>query len=216
MKCLCVLSPRGGRTLAAATAMGPFVALAFGPTDDIFNGLDGTSCEQLRVSDPALASELLHPFDWEARAAVVAAQVARHVGASTVFVTQSRIGFLGAAMAEQLNLSHLGEVVSVHLEGDREPQLVIERRGLRGVQTLHGGQLGVLSFLPSSPVLPSPSPNEARRPVQHLSLEELSLFPTDLPDALLEVRDKTPRTRQPRLFLSADLLIERLRRDGLG
>ncbi|HMU41374.1 MAG TPA: hypothetical protein PKE31_20360 [Pseudomonadota bacterium] len=216
MKVLVLVSPLCGRAVKLAASLGDVYALALAETDAVFSGVPlPDSARRVRVWDKMFQDDALHPFDGEARAAVVVAQVARHVGASTVLLTESTAGYLGAAVAEQLNLALVSDVISAQLEGRSDPELVVSRRGLRHVQTLRGGVQAVLSVLP--PLTESTQTIEVENgaPSTVLSLEDLSLSAADLPAPTLRTQNAPQRHHQPRLFLGAELLVERLRRDGL-
>lgn len=213
-----LLSAPISRALAVAKSIGEVTVLAVSPTDQVFSsGPDWSGCEKVRVWDDCLDPSTLHPFDWEARVAAVVAQAARRLGTSVVVLTESAAGFLGAALAEQLNLAHLSEVISARVEtsSDEDPQLHVRRRGMRGVQLLSGSPQAVLSVLPPIGASASSTTGESGQPVQLLSLDEISLCSGDLPPPQLQPGTKVSRRHRPRLYIGAEALVERLRRDGL-
>jgi electron transfer flavoprotein alpha/beta subunit len=219
MKILAVISPQCGRALELASSLGELVILAVAADDAVFAGLPlPVTVEKYRVWDEALDSSKLHPVDFEARLAAVVAQAARRLGTAVVVMTESQTGLLGAALAEQLNLAHVSEVLSAKIVGtsDDDALLHVRRRGLRGVQVLCGSPQAVLSVLPPMPSVESPaSTSSETTPVVPWSLSEISLSAADLPPPQVRVVGKSDRRHRPRLFIGAEALVERLRRDGL-
>ncbi len=219
MKVLLLLhSAPTARAVACAKSIGDVTALAVAPSDAVFwAGGDLSGCQKVRVWDESLDPATLHAFDWEARVASVVAQAARRLGTSVVVLTESQAGFLGAALAEQLNLAHLSEVISARVEAasDDEPLLHVRRRGLQGVQVLSGVAQAVLSVLPSWGSASSVAPSEPGSPSEVWSLEDISLCSGDLSPPQLEAGAKMARRHRPRLYIGAEALVERLRRDGL-
>ena len=219
MKVLAFISPQCGRALGIAALLGEPVALAVAVDDSVFAGLPlDRSIERIRIWDEALDPSSLHAMDVEARQAAVVAQAARRLGTAVVVLTDSVTGFLGAAVAEQLNLAHVSGVVSAKrvAGGDDEPLLQVRRRGLRSVQVLCGAAQAVLSVLPplsSETSQPSDGIDLAKPTVW--SLQDVSLSAADLPMPQLQILSKSVRRHRPRLFVGADALVDRLRRDGL-
>ncbi len=218
MKVLVVVSAQCSRALAVAKSLGEVVLFAVAPSDEVFAEASALAeCKKIRVWDECLDPSKLHRFDLESRLASVVAQAARRLGTPVVVLTDSVAGFLGAAVAEQLNLAHLSEVLSAQIEAspDDESQLHVRRRGLRGVQLLSGGAQAVLSVLPplrrDTPGSSLPSGD----PVEVWSLDELSLCSGDLLAPQLVAEEAVARRHRPRLYIGAEALVERLRRDGL-
>jgi len=219
MKILAVLAPQSGRALEVALSLGELVVLAVAADEAVFAGLPlASAVEKYRVWDESLDSSKLHPVDFEARLAAVVAQAARRLGTSVVVLTDSQAGSLGAALAEQLNLAHVSEVLSAKLIGTSEDEalLHVRRRGLRGVQVLCGSPQAVLSVLPPMLSLEAEmSTTDETVPVVQWSLSDISLSAADLPPPQVRVVGKSERRHRPRLFIGAEALVERLRRDGL-
>ncbi len=219
MKVLAFISPQCGRGLGIAALLGEPVALAVAADDSVFEGLPmDPSVERIRIWDEALDPSSLHAMDIEARQAAVVAQAARRLGTAVVVLTDSVTGFLGAAVAEQLNLAHVSEVVSAKrvAGGDDEQLLQVRRRGLRSVQVLCGAAQAVLSVLPPLPSETSQPPDGTEWPKPTVwSLQDVSLSAADLPMPQLRILSKSVRRHRPRLFVGADALVDRLRRDGL-
>lgn len=219
MKVLAFVSPQCGRGLEIAATLGEPVALAVAPDDSVFAGLSlAASVECIRVWDEALDPKPFHAMDVEARMAAVVAQAARRLGTAVVVLTESLTGFLGAAVAEQLNLAHVSEVISAKSVVGIEDELLLQvrRRGLRSVQVLCGAAQAVLSVLPPLSSGPDASPAVTDPPKPTLwSLQDVSLSAADLPTPQLQIMGKSVRRHRPRLFLGAEALVERLRRDGL-
>lgn len=218
MKILVVVSAHSSRAVSVAKSLGEVVLLAVAPSDEVFAEssplADG---ERIRIWDDCLDPSKLHRFDWESRVASVVAQAARRLGTPVVVLTDSVAGFLGAAVAEQLNLAHISEVLSARLDvsAEDDPQLHVRRRGLRGVQTLSGGAQAVLSVLPPVGRDTQVSASPSVTPVQVWSLDELSMCSGDLLAPQLVAEEATVRRHRPRLYIGAEALVERLRRDGL-
>lgn len=152
--------------------------------------------------------------------ATVLAAAARLLDAQIFVVGESPLGYVGPALAEQLNLPHLSAVLDAVRDAedpapDTAPTLIVHRRCLRGVQILRGPACGVLCVQPSdAPIAPAAlSPDE----VERWDLEQLGLGASDLPRPLLRAVSPERATRfAPRVFASAEALLERLRQDGLG
>lgn len=219
MRVLAFVSPQCGRALDIAALLGEPVALAVAADDSVFASLSlDPAIERIRVWDEALDPSSLHAMDVEARQAAVVAQAARRLGTAVVVLTDSVTGFLGAAVAEQLNLAHVSEVVSAKrvAGGDDEQLLQVRRRGLRSVQVLCGAAQAVLSVLPPLPSETSQPPDGTEWPKPTVwSLQDVSLSAADLPMPQLRILSKSVRRHRPRLFVGADALVDRLRRDGL-
>jgi electron transfer flavoprotein alpha/beta subunit len=217
MKVLVIISPQCERAIAVAASLGEPVALAIAADDKVFAGQAlPEGVERFRIWDEALSPSKLHPVDRESGMAVVIAQAARRLGTPVVVLTESQTGLLGAALAEQLNLAHVSEVVSAKLQptADDESLLHVRRRGLRGIQVLCGSPQAVLSVLP--PLTESPAvPEVTGNAVVEWSLAEVSLVAGELPAPQLQVSAQSVRRHRPRLFIGAEALVERLRRDGL-
>lgn len=152
--------------------------------------------------------------------ATVLAAAARLLDAQIFVVGESPLGYVGPALAEQLNLPHLSAVLDAVRDAedpapDTAPTLIVHRRCLRGVQILRGPACGVLCVQPAAdPIAPAAlSPDE----VERWDLEQLGLGASDLPRPLLRAVSPERTTRfAPRVFASAEALLERLRQDGLG
>jgi len=155
-----------------------------------------------------------------AKAALLAA-LGRRLEARLFVVPESTHGWLGPALAEELDLPHLSSVLSVERvsengeKSDLPPGLLVRRRCLHGVQRLRGPAAGVLCVLPL-PNAPRPSsspPND----IERWDLARLGLGAADLPRPLLRPVLPERRSELPgRTFDSLPALIERLRQDGLA
>lgn len=216
MNVLMIVSPQCQRAWQIASSLGEPIALAIAKDDSVFSSLNmPASVQRIRIWDEALDPSSLHPFDVEARHAAVIAQAARRLGTSVVLVTETQTGFVSAGIAEQLNLAHVSEVVSATLlsDGNDDPQLQVQRRGLRRLQVLRGTSQAVLAVLPS--LQPDAASDQTSVVVTEWSLPDVSLTVADLPSPQLQVVAQSARHLRPRLFLSPGALVNRLRSDGL-
>lgn len=174
--------------------------------DDAFVDLDGEAMSRELMLTTALSA------------------LGRRLEARLFVVPELSCGWLGPALAEELDLPHLSAVLNAEVtEGGNDPipSLVVRRRCLRGVQRLRGPAIGVLCVLPSPRSKEeAPLQKTAKKDnfeVDTWDLLRLGLGAVDLPRPLL--RPPTPERRSElsgRTFASLQTLATRLRQDGLS
>jgi electron transfer flavoprotein alpha/beta subunit len=217
MRVVAILGTADRAVLRVAQSLGEVTALAISPSA---LGATSAAMERVRLWDDELAELPPVGADREAVLATVLAAAARRLEAQLFVIAETATGYLGAAVAEQLNLSHLSQVVDVALVGadGASPQLRVVRRCLHGVQRLHGPPAAVLCVVPATDGAAEPTAAAAPATPETLwNLAELGLTRSELPRPLVRVVSPAQRTLfAPRQFDNLDSLVARLRQDGLG
>ena len=225
MKVVAMLGAADSAVLRVARRLGEVTALSMSPDSAAFASVAAT--QRVRLWDPALAKLPAIGADREAVLATVLAAAARRLDAQLFVIAETSIGYLGSAVAEQLNLAHLSHVVDATLsqEDPESPQLTVTRRCLHGLQRLRGPASAVLCVLaaPGGATRQAPAdaagPDDAResRAKVSWSLADVGLSAAELPRPLLRPLVPAQRTSfVPRRFDSVESLAARLRQDGLG
>lgn len=225
MKVVAMLGAADSAVLRVARRLGEVTALSMSPDSAAFASVAAT--QRVRLWDPALAKLPAIGADREAVLATVLAAAARRLDAQLFVIAETSIGYLGSAVAEQLNLAHLSHVVDATVSADdpESPQLLVTRRCLHGLQRLRGPASAVLCVLPAPGGATRQAPAEAPGPDGALasgaevswSLADVGLSPAELPRPLLRALVPAQRTSfVPRRFDSVESLAARLRQDGLG
>lgn len=224
MKVVAILGPADSAVLRVARSLGEVTALAVSPDSTSLSRVTGVK-QRVHVWDDALATLPTTGSDREAILATVLSAAARHLDAQLFVLSETPVGYLGSAFAEQLNLAHLSQVIDAAvLEGESEnPQLRVSRRCLHGVQRLRGPAAAVVCVLPvaadGAAAATSPEGGESAEPVidRTWSLANIGLVKAELPRPLVRAVVPAQHTRfAPRRFDSLDSLVARLRQDGLG
>jgi len=223
MKVVAMLGTADQAVLRIAQGLGEVTALAVSPDGAALSVAAG-ALPRVRLWDDALAELPPVGADREAVLATVLAAAARRLEAQLFVIAETPIGYLGSAVAEQLNLSHVSQVVAAALGGgdSLNPQLRIVRRCLHGVQRLHGPAAAVLCVVPAVDVVADPAaagvpPAEAAPAETLWNLAEVGLTRPELPRPLVRVISPPQRTLfSPRPFENLESLVARLRQDGLG
>ena len=223
MKVVAMLGAADSAALRVARRLGEVTALSVSPDGAALGAV--AAVQRVRLWDPALAKLPAIGADREAVLATVLAAAARRLDAQLFVIAETPIGYLGSAVAEQLNLAHLSHVVDAAVSGDDSEgtQLVVTRRCLHGLQRLRGPASAVLCVLPASggankqAPADAISPDSAQAPEVLWSLADVGLSPAELPRPLLRPLVPAQRTSfVPRRFDSVESLAARLRQDGLG
>lgn len=209
-----------GIVLQLAQSLGSVIALWVGADAEPLAQAQ-LAARRLQVWDAALSSLPDANSAREAVLAMVVAAAARQLDAQLFVIAETADGYLGPAIAEQLNVAHVSQVLGAQLATDSEtPQLQVQRRCLHGVQRLRGPCAAVLCVLPvsSASAVAAPAPSAASVPaIEHWSFTELGLSDSDLPRPLLSIVP-TPVNLQfgPLRFDSVESLARRLKQDGLS
>ena len=187
---------------------------------------DGAT-ELIQIWDESLGELEREPLAKELMWTAVLSALARKLETRFFVVPETSYGWLGPALAEELDLPHLSGVLSAEVAKNIStseaaaykglPMLIVRRRCLQGVQKLRGPAVGVMCLLPRGA-----TPSQASSPSSKLSIDKwdlarLGLGPVDLPRPLLRL--VVPERRQElsgRTFDSLVTLAERLRQDGLS
>lgn len=223
MKVVAMLGAADSAVLRVARRLGEVTALAVSADRTALDAV--AAVQRVRLWDEALARLPAIGADREAVLATVLAAAARRLDGQLFVIAETPIGYLGSAVAEQLNLAHLSHVVDAALlDEDKEgPQLVVTRRCLHGLQRLRGPASAVLCVLPArgrtadaaSPATPEQTAPAAAEVTW--SLADVGLSAAELPRPLLRPLLPAQRTSfAPRRFDSVESLVARLRQDGLG
>ena len=221
MRVVAMLGAADQAVLRVAQSLGEVTALAVSP-DRTGLGAATAAAQRIRLWDEALAELPPVGADREAVLATVLAAAARRLESQIFVIAETTVGYLGSAVAEQLNLAHLSQVLEVVLLGGESanPQLRVVRRCLHGIQRLQGPAAAVLCVLPSAAM----GEPEVAAPADQPSVEEttwnladVGLAAAELPRPLCRVVSSAPPARfAPRSFDSVEALVARLRQDGLG
>lgn len=225
MKVVAMLGAADSAALRVARRLGEVTALAVSPDSAALAAV--AVAQRVRLWDPALAKLPAIGADREAVLATVLAAAARRLDAQLFVIAETSVGYLGSAVAEQLNLAHLSHVVDAALsqEDPECPQLTVTRRCLHGLQRLRGPASAVLCVLAApggaaKQVLadaPGSDGAPAAEPEVLWSLADVGLSAAELPRPLLRALVPAQRTSfVPRRFDSVESLAARLRQDGLG
>ena len=232
MKVVAILGPADPAVLRVACGLGEVTALVVSPDSTSLSRAVGVK-QRVQIWDEALATLPPVGADREAILATVLAAAARHLDAQLFVIAETAVGYLGSAIAEQLNLAHLSQVVAAAVvDGETEnPQLRVSRRCLHGVQRLRGPAAGVLCVLPTASDFAAAdktaaagggsegAPTQAGEPQidRTWSLANIGLVKAELPRPLVRPVVPAQQTRfAPRRFDNLDQLVARLRQDGLG
>lgn len=228
MKVVAILGPADPAVLRVACGLGEVTALAVSPDSTSLSRAVGVK-QRVQIWDDALATPPPVGADREAILATVLAAAARHLDAQLFVIAETSVGYLGSAIAEQLNLAHLSQVVAAAIvDGESEnPQLRVSRRCLHGVQRLRGPAAGVLCVLPMASDFAAVAADGAgdgaatqagEPPLDRTwSLANIGLVKAELPRPLVRPVVPAQYTRfAPRRFDNLDQLVARLRQDGLG
>lgn len=221
MKVVAMLGAADSAALRVARRLGEVTALSVSPDGAALGAV--AAVQRVRLWDPALAKLPAIGADREAVLATVLAAAARRLDAQLFVIAETPIGYLGSAVAEQLNLAHLSHVVDATLskEDPEGPQLMVTRRCLHGLQRLRGPASAVLCVLPggAAPQVAADAPGADGAPGTEVtwSLADVGLSAAELPRPLLRALVPAQRTSfVPRRFDSVESLAARLRQDGLG
>lgn len=221
MKVVAMLGAADSAALRVARRLGEVTALSVSPDGAALGAV--AAVQRVRLWDPALAKLPAIGADREAVLATVLAAAARRLDAQLFVIAETPIGYLGSAVAEQLNLAHLSHVVDATVSADdpESPQLLVTRRCLHGLQRLRGPASAVLCVLPGGAAPPGPAdaPGADGAPAAEItwSLADVGLSAAELPRPLLRTLVPAQRTSfVPRRFDSIESLAARLRQDGLG
>ena len=223
MKVVAMLGAADSAVLRVARRLGEVTALAVSADRKALDAV--AAVQRVRLWDEALARLPAIGADREAVLATVLAAAARRLDGQLFVIAETPIGYLGSAVAEQLNLAHLSHVVDAALldEDQEGPQLVVTRRCLHGLQRLRGPASAVLCVLPArgrTAAAASPATSEQTAPTAAevtWSLADVGLSAAELPRPLLRPLLPAQRTSfAPRRFDSVESLVARLRQDGLG
>lgn len=187
---------------------------------------DGAT-QLIQIWDEGLVELEREPLARELMWTAVVSALSRKLESRFFVVPETSYGWLGPALAEELDLPHLSGVLSAELAKNVSaaeshlakglPMLSIRRRCLQGVQKLRGPAVGVLCLLPREAPSSKAAPPSGELPIDKWNLERLGLGPVDLPRPLLRL--VVPERRQElcgRTFDSLATLAERLRQDGLS
>ena len=223
MKVVAMLGAADSAVLRVARRLGEVTALAVSADRKALDAV--AAVQRVRLWDEALARLPAIGADREAVLATVLAAAARRLDGQLFVIAETPIGYLGSAVAEQLNLAHLSHVVDATLlaEDKEDPQLVVTRRCLHGLQRLRGPASAVLCVLPApggaAPQVSADAPGADGAPGAEViwSLADVGLSAAELPRPLLRALVPAQRTSfVPRRFDSVESLAARLRQDGLG
>ena len=222
MRVVAMLGHADQAVLRVASSLGEVTALAISP-DSARLDAAAVATQRVRLWDEALADLPPVGSDREAVLATAFAAAARRLESQIFVIAETAVGYLGSAVAEQLNLCHLSQVIEVVLLGGESanPQLRVMRRCLHGIQRLQGPAAAVLCVLPTADDAVSQAaaaPAETPLVVETTwSLADVGLAAAELPRPLCRLVDAATPTRfAPRLFDSVEALVARLRQDGLG
>jgi hypothetical protein len=222
MKVVAMLGTVDEAVLRVAHSLGEVTTLAISPSADLPETA-GPITQRIRVWDEALGELPAVGSDREAVLATVFAAAARRLDAQLFVIAETSIGYLGSAVAEQLNLAHLSQVVQATLLGPESAtsQLRVMRRCLHGVQKLRGPAAAVLCVLPGAAPQPADTADEPKPGVAVdetvWTLADIGLVRSELPRPLVRVLQPAQSSGfAPRRFDSVESLAARLRQDGLG
>ncbi len=222
MRVVAMLGVADPAVLRVAHSLGDVTALAVSP-DRAALGAATTATQRVRLWDEALSDLPPVGADREAVLATVLAAAARRLESQIFVIAETAVGYLGSAVAEQLNLAHLSQVVEVILLGaeSASPQLRVVRRCLHGIQRLQGPAAAVLCVLPLADEEAAPatvmSADQPTRKETLWDLADVGLVAAELPRPLCRrVPAAAPTRFGPRRFDSLEALVARLRQDGLG
>lgn len=208
------------------------------------HGLGAT--QLLRLWDASLTEPVQDPLGREHLQATLLAVLCRRLELRFVVVPETSEGWLGPALAEELDVPHVTGVLDAEIQAPSAqppsavpatlsralamglPTIKVQRRCLSGIQRLRGPAIGVLSVLPVAAGANAPSPTAATAATAAGKQEKLPLIETwdlarlgisamDLPRPL--IRSVLPEKRTElsgRVFPNLQALAERLRQDGLA
>lgn len=227
MKVVALIGDAGDSCVRMAARLGVCTAVAIAPDSQAVSLALGRAkssgaARLVHLWDSSLLLELEREvLGGELAKAALLAALGRRLEARLFVVPESTHGWLGPALAEELDLPHLSSVISserVSESGEKSdvpPGLLVRRRCLHGVQRLRGPAAGVLCVLPS-PNAPRPS-SSSTNDIERWDLARLGLGAADLPRPLLRPVLPERRSELPgRTFDSLSALVERLRQDGLA
>jgi hypothetical protein len=225
MRLVLFADPGSAPLLRIAGQLGDFVVVTIGPDPaaaaTLFAQATAVGASQcIRIWDDELAPLLNEPLSRELVQATLLAAVGRRLDSRFFIVADTETGWLGPALAEELDAPHVSAVIDAQpaaaspATADGPATILVRRRCLHGVQRLRGLAIGVLCVIPGSepPVgeLPSAPVGES------WGLVNLGLHSVDLPRSPLRPLLPERSTEPPcRSFPSLAALAERLRQDGL-
>lgn len=246
MKVIALAGVAGNVAVSLGTRLGPGVgeclAVAITPETSV-PGLQEAhalgATQLIKLWDPALNEVAQDALGREYLQATLLAVLCRRLDIRFAVVPETSEGWLGPALAEELDVPHVTGVLDAALAPPAQPAtnvpaplsraaalgvpvIKVQRRCLLGIQRLRGPAIGVLS------VLPVASPAAAQATSGAGKQEKLPLFETwdlarlgisamDLPRPL--IRGVVPEKRTElggRVYPSVQALAERLRQDGLA
>jgi hypothetical protein len=232
MKVLSLIGDEDTGTTRLAARLGECTAVAVAPDAAARELLEAArrdgATQLIQLWDDSLGELEREPLSRELMLTAVLAALARKLELRFFVVPETPYGWLGPALAEELDLPHLSAVLQAEIDPNPQhalsqsddhkppPGLVVRRRCLQGVQKLRGPSVGVLCLLPDG-VKPAKLPAGGEPGIDKWDLARLGLGPVDLPRPLLRV--VVPERRQElrgRSFESLTALAERLRQDGLS
>ena len=183
----------------------------------------------IQVWDDGLIDLERDPLSRELMQTAVLAALGRKLETRFFIVPETSYGWLGPALAEELELPHVSATLHAELDPQAPPPtsdelsilpnvpgLIVRRRCLQGIQKLRGPAVGVLCLLPRGEDSAAAKADGAVE-ADKWDLARLGLGQVDLPRPLLRlVVPERRQTLRGRTFDSLLALAERLRQDGLS
>lgn len=234
-------------SLGTRLGIGECLAVAITPETSVpglqeAHGLGAT--QLIKLWDPALNEVAQDALGREYLQATLLAVLCRRLDIRFAVVPETSEGWLGPALAEELDVPHVTGVLDAALAPAAQPTsnvpaplnraaalgvplIKVQRRCLSGIQRLRGPAIGVLSVLPVASAATSAAgagqstsgagKQEKLPLIETWDLARLGISAMDLPRPL--IRGVLPEKRTElggRVFPSLQALAERLRQDGLS
>ncbi|HZS37549.1 MAG TPA: hypothetical protein VFF06_12020 [Polyangia bacterium] len=212
----------------ASVALGETSALAVLPAGDAADELLGQACAAGAVRAVRLWDDALESTDYLGVAIALAAATRALAGdlaspPAVVWCGERGRGAVGPALAERLQLPHLGAVLGASSVEGSEDRLVVRRRSGTVVRLYAGSAPAVLCVAEARVSVERPEKDPAREPaekpareIEVWNLERAGLNPAELSyRRRFRPYPEGGPTRAPLKFADARELAARLRADGL-
>lgn len=248
MKVIALAGVAGNLAVSLGARLGECTAVAItaeAPVPGLQEAQALGASQLIRLWDPALTEPVQDPLGREHLQATLLAVLCRRLEIRFVVVPETSEGWLGPALAEELDVPHVTGVLDAEIVAPAVPPsgqipsavsralamglptVRVQRRCLSGIQRLRGPAIGVLSVLPvaagstvsaQSGASSTAAGRQEKLPlIETWDLARLGISAMDLPRPL--IRSVLPEKRTEltgRVFPNLQALAERLRQDGLA
>lgn len=248
MKVIALAGVAGNLAVSLGTRLGECTAVAITAETSMLGLQEAQmlgASQLIRLWDPALTEPVQDPLAREHLQATLLAVLCRRLEIRFVVVPETSEGWLGPALAEELDIPHVTGVLDAEILAPAVPTsgqvpsavsralamglptVKVQRRCLSGIQRLRGPAIGVLSVLPvvggstvsaQGAATSTAAGRQEKLPlIETWDLARLGISAMDLPRPL--IRSVLPEKRTEltgRVFPNLQALAERLRQDGLA